>query len=97
MPDDPDSQLRKDVRQAVRRNFSRHSRREQGHRTFWQSLGVLGMVGWPIALASVGGAWIGRYLDGRFGTGVRFTLMLLTAGAMIGSYTAWRALKGRTG
>jgi ATP synthase protein I len=54
------------------------------------------MVGWPIALASVGGALAGRYLDEHFGTGVKFTLMLLTAGAMIGSYTAWRALKGRT-
>jgi ATP synthase protein I len=57
---------------------------------------MLGMVGWPIALAAVGGALAGRYLDSRFGTGVRFTLMLLTAGAMIGSYTAWRALRERT-
>jgi ATP synthase protein I len=83
------------MRHAVKRDLSRHARREEGHRTFWQSLGVLGMVGWPIALASVGGALGGRYLDDRFGTGVQFTLMLLTAGAIIGSYTAWRALKGR--
>jgi ATP synthase protein I len=55
------------------------------------------MVGWPIALASAGGALAGRYLDARFGTGVQFTLMLLTAGAILGSYTAWHALKGRTG
>ena len=87
---------RNDMRSAVKRDFSRHARREEGHRTFWQSLGVLGMVGWPIALASVGGALAGRYLDERFRTGVQFTLMLLTAGAIIGSYTAWRALKGRT-
>lgn len=56
---------------------------------------MLGMVGWPIALATVGGALLGRYLDQRFATGVRFTLILLTAGAMIGSYTAWRAIEGR--
>jgi ATP synthase protein I len=55
------------------------------------------MVGWPIALASVGGALAGRYLDGRYQTGVRYTLMLLTAGAILGSYLAWHALKGRTG
>jgi ATP synthase protein I len=88
---------RKDIRGAVKRDFSRQARREQGHRTFWQSLGVLGMVGWPIALASVGGALVGRYLDNYFETGVRFTLTLLTAGAAVGSYTAWRAVKGRTG
>ena len=87
---------RNDMRRAVKRDFSRHARREEGHRSFWQSLGVLGMVGWPIALASVGGALAGRYLDRRFATGVQFTLMLLTAGAILGSYTAWRALKGRT-
>ena len=88
---------RSDMRRALERDLSRHARREQGHHTFWQSLGVLGMVGWPIALASVGGALLGRYLDARFDTGVRFTLMLLTAGAMIGSYTAWQSLKGRSG
>ena len=96
MSEGPSNHRRNDVRRVVKRDFSRHARREQGHRTFWQSLGVLGMVGWPIALASVGGALTGRYLDESFETGVQFTLMLLTAGAIIGSYTAWRALKGRT-
>ncbi len=93
MNEGPSNHHREDMRRAVQRDFSRHARRETGHRTFWQSLGLLGMVGWPIALAAVGGAFAGRYLDGRFATGVRFTLMLLTAGAMLGSYTAWRALK----
>lgn len=96
MSNGPGNHRRNDMRQAVRRDISRHARREEGHRAFWQSLGMLGMVGWPIALASVGGAFVGRYLDDRFGTGVQFTLMLLTAGAMMGSYAAWRALKGRT-
>jgi ATP synthase protein I len=96
MSEEPGNHQRNDMRRAVKRDFSRHARREEGHRTFWQSLGVLGMVGWPIALASVGGALAGRYLDNRFHTGVHFTLMLLTAGAILGSYTAWRALKGRT-
>ena len=86
---------RNNVQHSVKRDFSRHARREEGHRTFWQSLGMLGMVGWPIALATVGGALLGRYLDNRFETGVRFTLMLLTAGAIVGSYVAWRALGGR--
>jgi ATP synthase protein I len=53
------------------------------------------MVGWPIALMSVGGVLLGRYLDVRFDTGVRFTLTLLTAGVAIGSYTAWRVLEER--
>lgn len=96
MTEGPTNHHRKDIRQSLKRDLSRHARREEGHRTFWRSLGVLGMVGWPIALASVGGALAGRMLDQRYRTGVQFTLMLLTAGAMLGSYIAWRSLKGRT-
>jgi ATP synthase protein I len=83
------------MREALKRDISRRAQREPGGRSFWHSLGVLGMVGWPIALMSVGGAFLGRYLDVRFNTGVRFTLMLITAGAAIGSYTAWRVLEER--
>jgi predicted F0F1-ATPase subunit len=50
------------------------------------------MVGWPIAIGSVGGALLGRLLDARLNSGVRFTLMLLTAGAMFGCYSAWKTV-----
>ena len=50
------------------------------------------MVGWPIAMGSVGGALLGRYLDTRFATGVRYTLMLLTAGVLLGCFAAWKAV-----
>jgi predicted F0F1-ATPase subunit len=95
MNSEPRNHHREDVRDAVRRDFARRARRDPRNRSFWQSLGVLGMVGWPIALACVGGALLGRRLDERFGTGIRFTLMLLTLGVIIGSYTAWRAVGGR--
>ncbi len=86
---------RPDIREALKRDASRHARREVGHRSFWRSLGVLGMVGWPIALSSVGGALFGHYLDGRWNSGVRLTLMLLMLGTGIGSYIAWRTLEPR--
>jgi len=89
----PDNKrTRTDPRVAVRRDGSRLARREKGHRSFWQSLGVLGMVGWPIALGSVGGSLLGRYLDTRFETGVRYTLMLMTAGVLIGCFAAWKSV-----
>jgi ATP synthase protein I len=83
------------MHEALKRDMLRHARREPSNRSFWHALGVIGMVGWPIALMSVGGAFLGRYLDVRFDTGVRFTLMLITAGVAIGSYTAWRVLDER--
>ena len=84
---------RPDIRVALNRDASRHARREVGHRSFWRSFGVLGMVGWPIALSSVGGALFGHYLDNRWKTGVQFTLLLLMIGTGIGSFIAWNTLK----
>ncbi len=87
-----DKKLRADPRAAVRRDSARVARREQGHRSFWRALGVLGMVGWPIALGSVGGTLLGRVVDHRFNTGVRYTLMFMTAGVMIGCIAAWKTV-----
>ncbi len=87
-----DKTTRTDPRAAVRRDGSRLARREKGHRSFWRSLNVLGMVGWPIALGSVGGALLGRYLDTQFATGVRYTLMLMTAGVLAGCFAAWKTV-----
>jgi ATP synthase protein I len=75
------------------REVRRYRERETGHRSFWQSLGVLGSVGWPIALLSVGGGLLGRWLDVRFQTGVRLTLTLLFLGATLGAVIAWNAIQ----
>jgi ATP synthase protein I len=80
------------MRAALERDASRHARREKGHRSFWRALSVLGMVGWPIALGSVGGALLGYYFDRRGDTGVRFTLMLLMIGTALGSFVAWKTI-----
>lgn len=89
-PTEPSS--RTDPRNAVRRDMIRLARREAGHRSFWKSLGVLGMVGWPIAFGSAGGALFGHYLDQRFESGLQFTLTLMTAGLMVGCLAAWKAV-----
>ena len=91
-----DKTTRTDPRAAVRRDGSRLARREQGHRSFWRSLNVLGMVGWPIVIAVIGGTFLGRYLDGRWNTGIQFTLMLMMVGLMIGCYAAWKSITQKT-
>jgi len=84
---------RADTRDRTRRDLERLRRRESGGR-FWHSLALIGSVGWPIVLLATGGAIFGRYLDGRWETGVRFTLMLLTVGTALGTFLAFRALRG---
>lgn len=88
----PHKAARVDPRDAVRRDGDRLRRRERGHRSFWRSLGVVGMVGWPIALGAVGGVFLGRYLDKNGGTEIRYTLMLMTVGVMLGCFSAWKTV-----
>ncbi|MGE5192319.1 MAG: AtpZ/AtpI family protein [Deltaproteobacteria bacterium] len=75
----------------VRRQAERAGRAR--HLTFWQGLGLVGSVGWMVAVPTVGGALLGRWLDARFGTHVFWTLSLLFAGVVLGSASAWRQIK----
>jgi ATP synthase protein I len=84
---------RPDARHSLERDVGRLERREPAADSFWRSLSVLGTVGWSIALPAVAGVWLGRRLDVGFDTGVRFTLMFMVAGVMIGSVIAWRVVR----
>lgn len=93
MSDDRDSFTRADLRDSARRDIERRRRRDAGPR-FWHSLALIGSVGWPIVLLATGGAVLGHTLDGRWDTGVRFTLLLLTLGTSAGTVIAFRVLRG---
>lgn len=92
MADADQSYRRGDARERTRRDVERLERRDAGGR-FWRSLALVGSVGWSIVLLATGGALLGHYLDGLFGTGVRFALMLVTLGAALGSFIAYRTLR----
>jgi ATP synthase protein I len=84
---------RPDPRRSLERDVDRLERRKRSGSAFWRSLSVLGTVGWSIALPAAAGAWLGHHLDARLESGVRFTLMLLVAGVMLGSFVAWRVVR----
>lgn len=83
---------RPDLRAAIERDFRKEARRERGHGSFWRSLSVIGSVGWPIALLTAAGALLGHWIDLRYGSGIRWALVLITCGATLGCWTAWRLL-----
>jgi ATP synthase protein I len=89
----PPPERRPDPRRSLDRDVDRYGHRARADRVFWRSLSVLGTVGWSIALPAALGAWLGHRLDARLDMGVRFTLMLLTAGVMLGSAVAWRVIR----
>jgi predicted F0F1-ATPase subunit len=94
-PDTSDTGRRSDPRASLRRDLRRYARREPGVASFWQSLSVLGSVGWPIVLATAGGALAGRWLHARWSTSIWLTLVLVVAGAVVGMVIMWQLIQPR--
>jgi F0F1-type ATP synthase assembly protein I len=56
------------------------------------AFGLIG-VGFSLAFWIGGGAFLGHWLDGRFGTDPILTLVLLLLGLGLGCYDAYRRLR----
>lgn len=53
-----------------------------------RGVGTFGMVGWSVAVPTVGGAFLGLWLDRVAARGFSWTLALLLAGLVIGIFIA---------
>jgi ATP synthase protein I len=58
-------------------------------RTVWSGLGMMGMVGWSVAVPTLLGAALGAWLDRRFPGSHSWTLALLVGGLLAGCRLAW--------
>ncbi|HDX8380254.1 MULTISPECIES: AtpZ/AtpI family protein [Aeromonas] len=65
---------------------------QQVTRTVWSGLGMMGLIGWSIAIPTLLGAALGLWLDERYPGGQSWTLALLAAGLTLGCFNAWRWL-----
>lgn len=84
---DASARMRRDVaRQARRMDRARREPR----RTVWFSLGMMGMVGWSIALPTLLGVGLGVWIDRTWPSRASWTLTLLLVGAALGCWNAWR-------
>jgi ATP synthase protein I len=59
-------------------------------KTVWSGLGMMGLIGWSVAIPTLLGAALGLWLDRRYPGGHSWTLALLTIGLALGCYNAWR-------
>jgi ATP synthase protein I len=50
---------------------------------------MLGVGGWLFVIPVVGGAYLGRYLDGRFRDGQSWTITFIVLGLVVGVYNFW--------
>ncbi len=56
----------------------------------WFGLGMMGLVGWSVAVPTLLGAALGLWLDKHHPGKHDWTLALLVAGLVIGCLNAWR-------
>ncbi len=54
-----------------------------------RGLGTFGMIGWSIAVPTVGGAFLGLWLDRAAPQRFSWTLALIVGGLTIGATIAW--------
>ncbi len=59
------------------------------NKSVWFGLGMMGIVGWTIAIPTLGGAALGIWLDKNHSTTFSWTLTLLISGLLVGCLTAW--------
>lgn len=66
--------------------------RAQRHvtKTVWSGLGMMGLIGWSVAIPTLLGATCGIWLDKHFPGEHSWTLALLAAGLALGCFNAWR-------
>jgi ATP synthase protein I len=58
-------------------------------RNVWFGLGMMGLIGWSVAIPTLLGAALGIWLDKRHSGTHSWTLMLLIIGLIIGCLNAW--------
>ncbi|MDA8090492.1 MAG: AtpZ/AtpI family protein [Nitrospiraceae bacterium] len=63
--------------------------RTEGDRSIIFGLGMLGLIGWAIAVPVLIGIALGVWLDARHRTGFSWTLTFLFIGLILGCINAW--------
>ena len=96
MSDEPDRESKSgksDFSQQVGDMAARKLKAQQHvTKTVWSGLGMMGLIGWSVAIPTLLGAAVGIWLDNHYPGGRSFTLMLLVVGLCLGCFSAWRWL-----
>jgi len=85
-PAKPESGFAGEVGAKAQRKLK--ARRHAGHGV-WFGLGMMGLVGWSVALPALAGAALGAWLDKRYPGVHSWTLTLLIIGLIAGCVNAW--------
>jgi ATP synthase protein I len=81
-----DSQFSRAVAAKVARKLRAQRNSTQG---VWFGLGMMGLVGWSVAIPALAGTAFGIWLDSHHPGNHSWTLTLLIVGLAIGCFNAW--------
>jgi ATP synthase protein I len=82
------------MRRAVKLREERQERyKEEGERSIWMNLSMVGALGWLIVTPILLGVLIGRWLDRTQHTGIFFSGAFIFLGVVVGCYLAWQRIK----
>jgi len=83
-----------DLEDAVRLREDREAFwKRTGERPLWKNVSMIGVLGWLIVTPTLVGVLVGRWLDGRFETGIFWSGALIVLGAAYGGYLAWQRIE----
>ncbi|MBC7395526.1 MAG: AtpZ/AtpI family protein [Variovorax sp.] len=80
--------------QESRLRSERHRKSQaEGEPSVGRRLAQIGVLGWMIVTPTLLGVFLGRWLDGKFSSGVFCTAPLLLAGLGLGCWSSWKWMK----
>ena len=93
MTEKPDMKHKTDKKQFSEQvgDMAERKLKAQRHvtRTVWSGLGMMGLVGWSVAMPTLLGAALGLWLDKHYPGEHSWTLALLAVGLGLGCLNAW--------
>ena len=81
--------ITQNFKQQVEKKAERKLRARREKKSIWFALGMFGMVGWSVALPTLGCIALGVWIDNHFPSRYSWTLMLLVVGVVFGCFNAW--------
>jgi ATP synthase protein I len=63
--------------------------RRTGHLGTWFGLGMMGTIGWTVAIPTLVGVVLGIWIDAHWPSSISWTLVLLIGGLLLGCVNAW--------
>lgn len=77
----------------------RNKRRErwlrEGDVSVGRRLAQIGVLGWIFVVPTLGGLFLGRWLDARFDSDIFWTAPIMIVGICVGGWTAWKWMNAR--